>query len=304
MRPTHWLKNGFVVAPILFSGRYTDPTAWQTVGASLGVFCLLSSAVYILNDLKDRELDRRHPTKRNRAIAAGRVSPGGALLLASLLLGLAAVGTYWLETVAALQGESANLFRLWAGLYLFQGVLYSVWLKHIAIVDVMTISMGFVLRAMGGAAAIAVPISPWLVLCTFTLCLYLGLTKRRAELFQLPDASTRPSIGNYDPTELDRMLTIAAGLAITTYSLYCLAPGTVRRIGSSHMIWTILPVVYGIFRYDRTSRRTGKGDIIAVLLVDRVMWLIVAAYLLLALLVIQFGHRPPLDSILLPTVQH
>ncbi len=303
MRPTHWIKNLFVVAPILFSGRYVSLEAWEFCLIAVASFCLLSSAVYLLNDLLDRGEDRNHPRKKHRPIASRRVSPslaaGVSMLLAGAGMALAALpGVLRSEQVIALAGHG---LLAWAGTYLVLNVLYSAWLKQHLYVDVIVIALGFVLRAMAGAAAIGVGISPWLVLCTFTLCLFLGFTKRRGEQLQLSDsqaARSRRTHRSYQQGELDRLITLSASLAIVTYCIYCIAPATVSRIGSAHMIWTIPLVMYGIFRYDRISRTRGLGDVVQVLLTDSAMWAVLVLYVAIVWIVLRFGSHPALVTIL------
>ncbi|MFP4138964.1 MAG: UbiA prenyltransferase family protein [Phycisphaerae bacterium] len=303
MRPHHWVKNLFVLAPIFFAGRFDSPLAWGHCGLAVASFCLLSSAVYLINDICDREEDRWHPDKRGRPIPSGRLSvglaTGSAVVLMVVGLGLAGTSVVWADwSVETLAGWG---LLLWAGTYLVLNLLYSLWIKHHMYVDVIFIAMGFVLRAMGGAAAIGVGISPWLVVCTFTLCLFLGFTKRRGEMTQLADKTvekTRRTNQSYQLRELDRLITISAGLAIMTYALYCLAPRTVQHIGSAHMVWTIPLVVYGIFRYDRLSRLRGRGDVVQLLMGDTVLWMVIGVYLAVAMVVVKFGDHPAVAPIL------
>jgi 4-hydroxybenzoate polyprenyltransferase len=303
MRPHHWVKNVFVLAPIIFAGRFDSTNAWVHCGLAVASFCLLSSAVYLINDICDRQVDREHPDKRRRPIPSGRLSVGLAALSAGVLIaagvGLACVSAWWADwTVETLAGWG---LPLWAGMYLALNLLYSLWIKHHVYVDVIFIALGFVLRAMGGAAAIGVGISPWLVVCTFTLCLFLGFTKRRGEMTQLADttaAKTRRTNQSYQLRELDRLITISAGLAIMTYALYSLAPRTIQHLGSAHMVWTIPLVVYGIFRYDRLSRLRSRGDVVRVLRGDTVLWVVILVYLGVAMVVVKFGDHPAVAPIL------
>lgn len=303
MRVSHWIKNVFVAAPILFAGKLAEARAWGECLAAVTAFCLLSSAVYLINDVCDRSGDRAHPVKCRRPVASGRLSVSSALAGAGVLslcgLGIvAAVGASTFDRGKTLMGLGV---LLWAGAYLALNVLYSLWLKRYLIVDVIVVAFGFVLRAMAGAAAIAAPISPWLVVCTFTLCLFIALTKRRSEIAELPAevaGEARAVNSGYDRLDIEHMLTVSAALAILTYSLYCLAPGTVRRIDSAHMVWTIPLVIYGIFRYSRVTRRAGRNDPVKALVRDRVMWFVVAAYAVLTALVLRFGSHPVVRDIL------
>ncbi len=303
MRPTHWVKNAFVVAPIVFADLIGSLEAWGLCAAGVAAFCLLSSSVYLINDVCDRNADRVHPSKRNRPVASGRLSPTGALVAAVVLaaggLSVAAV-VCWLYRVEGTALHGWGLLT-WAAAYFALNLAYSTWLKHKIIIDVIIVALGFVLRAMAGAAAIAVPISPWLVVCTLTLCLFIALTKRRYEVTELsPEdaAGARPANAGYRLADIEHMQTVATAMAILTYCLYCLAPRTIHRIGSANMVWTIPLVIYGLFRYNVRSRVLGKGDPIAVLMRDRVMWLVLAAYVLLAALVIRYGGCEALRNVL------
>lgn len=303
MRPTHWVKNGFVVAPILFSKRFTDPWSWAQCAPAFLAFCLLASAIYLVNDVCDRLQDQAHPVKRDRPIASGRLSPRAALT-ASLLLTACAV--ILVAVVARSNYDPSQPLAglgliLWTGLYVVANLLYSFWLKNHIIVDVLTVALGFVLRAMAGAAAISVPISPWLVVCTLTLCLYIALAKRRSEIAEMPAGQAvmiRPAHRGYTKDGLEHMLTVSAAMAILTYCLYCLAPRTVRNVGSGHMIWTIPLVIYGMFRYYHLTCGSKGSDIFRILLGDRVMWFVLAAYALLSGLIIKFGSHQAVRSIL------
>lgn len=303
LRPTHWVKNAFVVAPILFAGAFGQWDAWWRCLLATAAFCLLSSGVYLLNDLCDLSADRAHPAKRHRPLASGRLSPPGAILTAAILLPAGVL-------VAALPGISPPRphpplggmgTAICAGAYLVVNLLYSLWLKRYPVIDVIFVAMGFVLRAMAGAAAIAVPISPWLVVCTFTLCLFLALAKRRAELTDLTAEQaeqTRRANRAYRREDLDFMLVVSTALTLTSYALYCLAPGTVHRVGSSHMIWTLPVVMYGVFRFVRVGRRMRQGDVAAVLFADKALWAVVLLYAILCVAVLRFGAHPAVREIL------
>lgn len=304
MRISHWIKNSFVAAPIIFSGQFVQLQAWGRCLAAVTAYCLLSSSVYIINDIADRNRDRLHPVKRNRPVASGRLGIGSAMAAAVILLvcglGIAvAVEFFTYDPGRPLHGMG---LVVWTGLYLALNLLYSFWLKTRAMVDVIAVALGFVLRAMAGAAAISVPISPWLVICTFSLCLFIALAKRRSEILTLSveqAAGSREVNRSYEPIDLEHMLTVSSALAIVTYALYCVAPQTVSRIGSAHMIWTIPLVVYGMFRYNRTTRMAARSDAVSVLVRDRIMWAVMIVYLAIVMLVLTFGAhdavRPILD---------
>ncbi len=300
LRPKHWLKNVFVIAPLIFAGKFASIEAWAQCMSAVAAFCLLSSSVYIFNDILDRRLDRMHKDKCRRPIASGQLHVGGAVVLSVYLAGMGMALT-WLPGGAAQPAWARATLIASAGAYLLLNVLYSTWLKSHTIIDVIAIALGFVLRATAGAAAIAVPISPWLVLCTFMLCFFLAVSKRRVEYLVYADeqdSPTRPSLRGYSIEELDRLLMVSATMAIMTYSLYCLAPRTVSHIGSGHKICTIPVELYGVLRYDRISRRLLRGDIVDVLMADRIMWLVIAIFVILAGLVIRFGRTAGVAEIL------
>jgi decaprenyl-phosphate phosphoribosyltransferase len=240
-RPWQWVKNCFVLAPLLFS-----PGAWQPSAAgrsllALLCFCLWSSSVYCLNDLLDAKKDSRHPRKQHRPIPSGRVPAHLAAGLAILL----AVGT----TLAAALLLPMPVF--WIGvLYLANSLVYCLLLKHRVIVDVISIAAGFVLRLLGGCAAIAVPASPWLLVCGFTLALLLGFGKRRLELDGLQSpAGYRSTLESYDAVKLNMLLSITSSVCLLSYMLYTVAPHTVALHKTDRLVFTVPFVAYGIFRY-------------------------------------------------------
>lgn len=303
MRIPHWVKNGFVAAPLVFAAQFGNLLAWGRCLAAVAAYCLLSSGVYLINDIADRQADRAHPIKKNRPIASGRLSVSAAVVAAMVLLmaglGIAIVVEYF--TYAPGRPLFGIELVVWTVAYLALNLLYSFWLKYIVIVDVIVVALGFVLRAMAGAAAIVVPISPWLVLCTFTLCLFIALAKRRSEVTMLEGdvASAARSVNRrYDRLDLEHMLTVSTAMAILTYSLYCVAPQTILRIGSAHLIWTIPLVVYGMFRYNLLTRKAARGDAVDVVLHDKILWLVMAVYLLVVILVLLYGWHPSVASVL------
>ena len=295
MRPRHWVKNGFVLAPILFSGRFREGGAWGLCALATLAFCVLSSAIYLLNDLCDAQADRNHPVKRGRPIASGRLSRKAAAVGAAalLLVGLGLADAVAGILIHANEDVYGWAFLAWAGAYVVLNVLYSFWIKSKSSIDVIFLSLGFVLRAMGGASAIAVPFSPWLVMCTFSLCLFLALTKRRSEIVELPPlqrAAARPSNAAYGPGEVEHMIAVAAAVALVMYILYCLSPRTVERF-SAHIIWTVPLVTYGLFRYDRLTRQAGQNDPTEVLVRDKVIWAVLALFVLLVGTLRAYGNQ-------------
>lgn len=241
LRPHQWIKNALVCGGLVFShSLFHLPSILLTAQAFL-LFCFAASTVYLLNDLNDLDEDRLHPKKRHRPLAAGLISP--TLVGATMVtLGIGSICGAFLLNVP---------FGCILSFYLLMNVGYSLKLKHIAILDVMIIAVGFVLRAVAGAVAIHVEPSPWLFLCTLTLALLVGFGKRRNELTVLKDeaASHRQCLEGYSTHFLDLMMTISAGAAVVTYALYTMAEQTVQRFGSHALVLTTPFVIYGIFRY-------------------------------------------------------
>lgn len=240
-RPAHWPKNVFVLAPLVFAQRLHDGDAVVRTLVAFACFCAASSVVYIFNDYRDREQDRSHPLKRLRPLAAGTVSVAVALAFAAILLAVvAALGT-WL----------GPRFLIVVLIYLILNGLYSLYLKHIVILDVMIVSLGFVLRVLGGGAAIDVEISAWLLLCTIFIALFLAFSKRRHELFLLADsaADQRKVLSHYSSSFLDQMINVVTASSVVSYALYAISPETAERFETRNLIYTIPFVLFGIFRY-------------------------------------------------------
>ncbi len=259
MRPTHWLKNGVVFAALVFGHRLADPISIVRTVLAAAIFCLLSSAMYLVNDVRDAERDRLHPIKRQRPVAAGLLSPGLALASAGGLLLVAALGA------AAL---GAAFFAVCAA-YVALMTAYSWGLKQVAIVDVLVIAIGFVLRAASGALAIDVTISPWLLVCTMLLALLLGFGKRRHELATLGNAAAhRRNLDDYTLPMLDQFVAIVAAATVIAYAVYTFdAP---NAPGDHRMLLTIPFVLYAIFRYlFLIHARNEGGSPEALLLRDR-----------------------------------
>jgi len=251
MRPNQWIKNVFVLAPLVFAHKLTEPTALGLEVAAFAVFCALSSSVYLLNDIVDRQQDRLHPTKRHRAIAAGRLGTGVAAVTAAVL------------AVAGLAGAlllGAPFAAIVAG-YLVMNLLYSAGLKRIVILDVMLVAAGFLLRAWSGAVVIRVEMSHWLVLCTGLIALFLGFVKRRQEISELADAvAQRPILREYSLPFLDQMIAIVTASTVLAYSLYAFSPEVAEKLGTPWMGLTIPFVVFGIFRYLYLVHQRGEGQ--------------------------------------------
>jgi len=251
LRPHQWTKNLMVFAAPALSKHLFEWGPLEKSVLAFVIFCALSGTVYLLNDVADLERDRLHPRKRLRPIASGALSPRAAALLA-LVLGLASLG------LSALLGLP---FVLCAGLYLALNVLYSFRLKEIVILDVLSVSLGFVLRAWAGGEAIGVLVSDWLLVCTLLLALFLALAKRRHELVSLTTSATghRKILAEYSPYLLDQMISVVTASCLTAYAFYTMAPDTVQKYRTERLAWTIPFVLYGIFRYLYLVHQKEKG---------------------------------------------
>ncbi len=241
LRPAQWAKNLFVLAPLVFGDLLLDATAASRALLALLAFCCGSSAVYLINDLRDREEDRRHPLKRLRPLAAGTLAVPVAVAAVAMLAGAALVVAFYLGLP----------FARILGAYLVINVLYTLWFKHMVILDVMSISLGFVLRVEAGAEATGVEVSRWLFLCTIFLALFLAFSKRRHEITLLAGAASgqRPVLDHYSPAFLDQMINVVTASSVVSYALYAVAPETVGKFHTENLVYTIPLVLYGIFRY-------------------------------------------------------
>ena len=251
-RPRHWVKNVIVLFPVVFAMKVGDAEAWISAAVATLAMCLASSSVYIFNDICDRREDSLHPHKKDRPLAAGRVSVGAASALSA--------GFYICALVAAvvlvsLSGSLPTLMIFFAYCLLQLG--YSTYLKKYMLVDVICIALGFVLRAVMGAAAIRVQISPWLFVCTFTICLFMGFCKRFNELVTIGDAAEatehRGTLAGYSRELLTHLITLSAGVAIVGFLLYTTAGRPVAPFNTSHLLYTLPIVVYAVARFAMLS---------------------------------------------------
>jgi len=258
MRLRQWTKNGFVFFALIFDKQLFRPAAFIKTLEGFFLFCLISSAVYLLNDITDVEADRTHPEKKNRPIASGRLPISAAWAAAIILILFTLPVAYFLAPSLA--------FML--ALYLFTNILYSRWLKHVPILDVLILSSGFVLRVAAGVTLITVErFSPWLYVVTTLFSLYIGFGKRRAEMTLLEQGagSHRKVLDGYTIPLLDQFITIVSGTTIVTYSLYTF---TAPNLPDNHSMMLTIPfVVYGIFRYlqlIQTGNAAGSPDEVAL----------------------------------------
>ena len=274
MRPQQWIKNLFVFTGLLFGHAWNNSTTVLNVVMAAGAFCLMSSCIYIINDIADRASDRLHPIKKNRPLAHGSVSPYAALLLA-LFLFAAAAG---LGHAAA--REVLALLLIYAALNL----AYSYGLKHVVILDVFIIAAGFMLRILAGTSGVGIPPSQWLLLCGLMATLFLGFAKRRAEIHALDTADNkgtqRKVLEQYSAALLDKMIGITAAGVIMSYSLYTMSPETIAKHGTPNLIYTVPFVMYGVFRYIYLLHQRQKGeDPSRELLLDPHIFVTVCAWL-------------------------
>jgi len=241
LRPRQWIKNFFVFAGIIFAQQLGVAADRYKVLGAFALFCMLSSSVYLVNDVIDVERDRLHPDKKFRPLPSGRVRRGTALSLGLVLGAIALALSFLLEPRFALVGAT----------YLALMLAYSLFLKNIAFVDVFVIASGFVMRAIAGAVVIHVQISEWLLFCTFNLALLLAMGKRRAELVQLNEdaANHRGTLSEYNPAFLEHLVSIAAGVTIVSYGLYTLDQVTIQKFHTHRLVYSVPFVIFGIFRY-------------------------------------------------------
>lgn len=283
MRPYQWTKNLLVLAALLFAGQLGHPSQLLTGFFALMAFCLAASATYVFNDLLDIESDREHPKKRMRPLASGELSVAVAwgllVVLFSIALAIAfAIGIPFLMALLS---------------YVILTLAYTLKLKHLAIVDVLTIALGFVIRAVAGAVAIDVPFSNWLVVCTFFLATFLGLSKRRHEITLLEEGahSHRQVLQHYTVNYLDQLILIVAGGALLTYTIYTCSPEVIERLGTDKLYVTLPLVAYGLFRYlHLIHHKTGGGDPSQTLIRDRPLGMTVVIWAVACGLIIYLPH--------------
>jgi len=287
MRPRQWTKNLIVFAALIFSQNMFHPALALRTFLAFLVFCLLSGVVYTINDLLDLEADRKHAAKRKRPLASRALSVRVAIL--------------WLVFVVALSLGSAAAIGvrfLWISMgFLAFNLAYSLYLKNIVILDVVSISVSFLIRAIAGVIALNtvgehLTISPWLLVVTFFLSLFLGLCKRRHEFMSLDDASAhRSTLSAYSEELLNQLINMTATSTLIAYSIYTIWPDTVSRFGTEGLLYTIPLVVIGVTRYMfLVYRRNLGGDPSEVLLTEKSLWLTVLAWLVVVALTVYGGR--------------
>ncbi len=279
MRPHQWIKNVLVLAALVFSEHLFEPAYVFRGLAALGLFCLMSGSVYLINDIRDQANDRLHPEKRNRPIAAGLL-PVSFALMAAVVLAAAAI---WLAF-----GLDARLGLVLLA-YGVMNLAYSLCLQHVVILDVMIIAGGFLLRAAAGAFAIGVPVSSWFILCTLLLALFMGFVKRRQEILLLEDnaGDHRRILDEYTPPFLDQMIAITTAGALVCYALYTMSPEVTQRAGTPHLYVTVPFVIYGLLRYlylVYTKDQGGNPSLTILrdpsLLINMILWFVTVVILL------------------------
>ena len=253
IRVPQWIKNLFVFVPLLFSLHFFQGNYFVTTLLAFFIFCLSSSFIYIINDIIDIEADKLHPQKKNRPLPSGKISKRNALILAVFIFVL---------IIVSLPSFSKDFIILVTS-FILLNILYSFWFKHIVILDVFSIAAGFTLRVLGGAFAIDVPVSSWLILSTLFISLFLGVMKRHSELTLVPEndeAPTRKVLTQYSLNFADQMATVAAAGVIICYALYTVSERTVSIFKTENLIYTTPFVVYGIFRYMYLEYISHKGE--------------------------------------------
>ena len=251
MRPEQWIKNFFVFTALLFSKNLLNLS--KDIDALVGfiIFCMITGCSYIINDLVDLEKDKLHPTKSQRPIASGRLNKTTAIKITTIICLVSLSFAFYIN----------SFFGIIVLTYFLLNIGYSIYLKNIVIIDVVTIASGFVLRVLGGAVIISVTSSQWLVLCTILLSLFLGFSKRRHELILLEDNATghRKVLEHYSPYFLDQMISVVTASTVICYALYTMSKDTIEKLGTSKLIYTIPFVLYGIFRYLYLVHQKEKG---------------------------------------------
>jgi 4-hydroxybenzoate polyprenyltransferase len=283
LRPHQWTKNLLVFAALLFSKHLFEPEPFLRTFLAFVAFCGLAGAVYLWNDVADVAQDRLHPKKRRRPIAAGELSIRAATLGAMTLVVAALSLAFWLDVRV---GSCAAL-------YLFLNLGYSFGLKHVVIVDVLVLALGFVLRTLAGGYAINAPVTEWLLIMTLLLALFLGLAKRRHEITSLGEgaSSHRAILAEYSPYLIDQMTSVVTASVVTAYTISTLSPETVQKFGTAKLSWTLPLVLYGIFRYLYLVHQKDQGDSPTdMLLTDRPLLATVALWVVLVIVIVYTAH--------------
>lgn len=277
IRIKQWIKNAFVLAPLFFSLKFTNLGAVEQTLITFISFCFISSFVYINNDLADIEKDRLHPVKKNRPLPSGKISASFARILSLFLFAAAFILTYFFDS------ENRYKVMIVFALYIILNIFYSFKLKHIAILDVFIIATGFILRVYAGAYAIGVPVSSYIFMTTLFLSLFLGFSKRLSEAVRT-SALTRGVLEEYTVPALQNYVVITISLTIMSYALYTLEPSTIARFSTNRLIYSIVFVIYGLFRYLNLANHTNsQEDPTENLLKDKALIITCLGYVLFVL---------------------
>jgi len=279
MRPHQWIKNGFVFIGLVFAREWSHPPLVRLAVLAFVAMCLVSSSLYIFNDYVDLSMDQKHHTKKNRPLAAGQIPARAALIFSFILLTSGIL-------ISLLGSLSIVAFLL---LYVLISAGYTLYLKHIVILDIFVISAGFMVRILMGTVGIGIPPSQWLLFCGFMLTIFIGFAKRRSELnaLALAKGDHRPVLEHYAAVFLDKMIGISAACAIMSYSLYTISPETIQKHATKNLIYTVPFVIYGIFRYIYLLHNGGGTDTASDLLEDRhlliscLCWILVVCLILI-----------------------
>lgn len=279
LRPRQWIKNSFVLVPLIFSKYLFDVERVILLLTACAIFCFISGAIYLINDVADIDKDKKHPEKSKRPLASGKLKVSTAVATAIVLVVGSILSAFWLN--------------LWLGVvivsYFILNVIYSFYMKHIVILDVMSIAFGFVLRVLGGAITISVQPTSWIIICSALLALFLGFSKRRHELVILEENGNvhRKVLVHYSPYYLDQMISVVAASTVMSYILYTISAETVQRFGSTKLLLTVPFVFYGIFRYYYLVHKKGVGGdpTIALindtpLIINVILWAVCASILI------------------------
>ena len=260
MRPLHWIKNIFLFAALVFGQKLDEPVAVARAIGGFFCFSLAASAIYIFNDIMDRKADRLHPEKSKRPIAAGDVKINVAVFVLALCAAASLVGSFMLDR------DLAIIILIYIALM----ILYSLLLKRMMILDCVVIALGFCLRAIAGAVVVEVYISPWLVICTFALCLFLAFSKRRSEIAHLREDSElfRKTLAGYTPELLAHMLDVTSGLAIVCFLLYARDVETIERFHTRNLVYTTPLVLYCVFRFSALIQKGKYSGPVQLILAD------------------------------------
>ncbi|MFC2157778.1 decaprenyl-phosphate phosphoribosyltransferase [Acidobacteriota bacterium] len=281
LRPQQWTKNFFIFAPLIFSENISNMNMLLKTGAAFGLFCMISRAGYILNDLRDLEEDKLHPLKSRRPLASGRVKKSQAFIFLVLISCLSMTLSLFLNL---------EFFLLLTSYFILQ-IFYSFWLKNVVILDVFIVAAGFFLRVLAGGLVIGVYVSPWILICTLLLALFLALSKRRHELLLLDTEAKnhRPILGEYSPYLLDQMIAVVTASTVISYCLYTISTETITKFGTKNLIFTVPFVLYGVFRYLYLIHQKAEGGTPEMLIIkDKPLLISIFLWILTASSIIYF----------------